>query len=356
MQKVNRILDAAANRANEGLRVVEDYTRFVLDDAHLTKLLKELRHNFAEALAELPAVERHASRDTQEDVGTAISTSAENSRQDTWAVCQASLERTKQSLRSLEEFSKVDSSKLAATFEQLRYRLYTIEKALSKTTNSRSRLSGANLCVLVDGRDSIENFGQLCESLIAAGVGMIQLRDKELGDRQLAERGRLLVETTKHFEASNPSLQAKGTTVVIINDRPDIAAAIGADGVHLGQDDMSVKDARAIVGPRKLIGVSTHNIEQARVAALDGADYLGAGPTFPSTTKQFDEFPGLDFLSTVAQEVRLPTFAIGGIRPDNVAKVLETGIRYIAVSSAVSSAAKPTSVVENLLAEINRYL
>lgn len=366
MRNVSRIIDAAANRASEGLRVVEDYARFVLDDPYLTGLLKRLRHDLGAALSELPTPDRHASRETQADVGTAISTEAESLRPDTWSVCQASLERTKQAFRSLEEFSKVDSPQLATQFEQLRYRLYTIEKSLTTLKESRSRLGGTKLCVLIDGRDTQENFSQLCQSLIATGVGMIQLRAKNLTDRELIERGRLLCSAASRTETENPSpspssaqrvaggdIQGSGT-LVIINDRPDIAAAVDANGVHLGQDDMSVKDARAIVGPRKLIGVSTHNIEQARRAVLDGADYLGAGPTFPSATKQFDAFPGLDFLRQVAGEITLPTFAIGGICPENIAEVLETKISRVAVSSAVVAAAKPASVAENLLAEINR--
>ena len=99
-----------------------------------------------------------------------------------------------------------------------------------------------------------------------------------------------------------------------------------------------MKDARAIVGTRMLIGVSTHNIEQARAAVLDGANYLGAGPTFPSQTKAFDEFAGLDYLREVAAEIRLPTFAIGGITADNLPDVLATGITRVAVGAAVTAA------------------
>ena len=113
---------------------------------------------------------------------------------------------------------------------------------------------------------------------------------------------------------------------MIVNDRPDLARLGRADGVHLGQEDLSVKDARAIVGPEALIGVSTHRIEQARQAVLDGANYIGVGPTFPSGTKQFESSPALDFLRAVAAEIRLPAFAIGGITPGNLAEVLAAGI------------------------------
>ena len=338
---VLRVLDAAANRATEGLRVVEDYARFGLDDAQLTRLTKELRHELAAACAALPWPERLAARDTQGDVGTDVTTPAEGERADAWAVCSASFERAKQSLRSLEEYGKLVSPAVAPQFQALRYRLYTLEKAVGLTHDSVQRLAGVRLCVLVDGRETVDEFRRLVGPMVDAGVGMIQLREKGLADAELAKRARLRVRLLRQLTQDSPVL-------VIINDRADIAAAVDADGVHLGQEDMSVKDARAILGPRKLIGVSTHNIDQARAAVLAGANYLGAGPTFPSSTKQFDALAGLAYLRQVAAEIRLPTFAIGGIGPDNLSQVLETGIRHIAASSAVVAAADPGSVVAKL--------
>jgi thiamine-phosphate pyrophosphorylase len=138
-------------------------------------------------------------------------------------------------------------------------------------------------------------------------------------------------------------------TLAIINDRADIAAAVDADGVHVGQANLSVKDVRTIVGPRMLVGVSTHNIAQARAAVLDGADYLGAGPTFSSKTKSFDQFAGLPYLRKVADETRLPTFAIGGITAENLPNVLATGISRIAVSAAVTATPNPACAAKELL-------
>lgn len=336
-----RVLDAAANRATEGLRVVEDFARFGLDDAHLTRLVKELRHELAATCAALPWPERLAARDTQGDVGTDVSTAAEGQRGDAWVVYSANLERTKQSLRSLEEFGKLAASTVAPQFQALRYRLYTLEKALGIAHDSAQRLFNVRVCVLVDGRETVDEFRRLVTPVIDAGVGMIQLREKGLADAQWAERARLRVRLLRQLTQDSP-------LVIILNDRPDIAAAVDADGVHLGQEDMSVPDARAILGPRKLIGVSTHNIQQARAAVLEGANYLGAGPTFPSSTKSFDTFPGLAYLRQVAAEISLPMFAIGGIGADNLSEVLETGIRHVAVSSAVVAAANPGSVVKRL--------
>ena len=136
----------------------------------------------------------------------------------------------------------------------------------------------------------------------------------------------------------------------VMNDRPDLAVLADADGVHVGQEELSVKDARTIVGADRLVGVSTHSIEQARQAVLDGADYIGVGPVFPSGTKQFDRLAGLELVRAVAAEVRLPAFAIGGITADNLPLVREAGLGRVAVSGAVASAADPGAAARRLLA------
>ena len=131
--------------------------------------------------------------------------------------------------------------------------------------------------------------------------------------------GGKLVAYARAAMAALDGTQAK----LIINDRVDIALACGAAGVHLGQDDMSLADARRIAGRDMWIGISTHSIEQAVAAELAGADYIGCGPTFPSSTKSFDEFPGLNFLSAVRAQISIPAFAIGGIDSSNLASVIE---------------------------------
>ncbi len=342
-----RILDAAINRATEGLRVVEDFTRFVLDDGHLSRLVKEFRHDLADTITTLPRSDRHAMRDSQQDVGTAISTPTETARTDAVDVCEASCERVKQSLRSLEEFSKTLAPETAARFEALRYRWYTVEKALTTRLRFGDELGHAKLCVLIDGQTSPETVHQL----IAAGVGMIQLRDKSLNGRDLLQRALLLCDIAK-----NPRQDGGAMCLVIINDRPDIAAAANADGVHLGQEDLPVREARRILGPRKIIGVSTHNIEQARAAVLDGANYLGVGPTFPSTTKAFDTFPGTTLLKQVAEEISLPAFAIGGITLENLPEVLATGIKRVAVSGTIAKADEPGEVAREFLKSLQSPL
>jgi thiamine-phosphate pyrophosphorylase len=340
-----RAFDAALNRAREGLRVVEDYVRFGCDDAHLTRIAKELRHALAAAVEELNPADLAACRETQQDVGVAITTSAEGERASLTAVGIANLKRVQEALRSLEEVGKTISPTLGAAMEALRYRSYTLEKAVLTLDASLHRLEQTRLYVLIDGAASPAEFAERVKTLASAGADVLQLRDKTLDDRTLLARATELVRLTRgtRFTHSPP-------TLAIINDRADIAAAANADGVHVGQDELPVHAVRKIVGPGKLVGVSTHSIAQAQTAVLDGADYLGAGPVFPSPTKAFDADVGTSYLREVAAEVRLPTFAIGGITPANLPQVLAAGATRVAVSSAVASAADPAAIVKQLKA------
>jgi thiamine-phosphate pyrophosphorylase len=334
-----RAVDANGNRAREAIRVVEDYVRFVLDDAHLTERCKTLRHGVTTALAGIPELDRIAARETQADVGTEITLPTEEFRATHADVLHANFARLQEALRSLEEFGKLVSPSAAHEFEQLRYLAYTLHRAVALRTRPPGSLESARLYVLIDARPTVEEFARLARTLVEAGVHVIQLREKQLDDRTVLQRARLLREITR-----------QGQTIFIMNDRPDLAVLADADGVHVGQDELTVKDVRTIVGRYRLIGVSTHSIEQARQAVLDGANYLGVGPTFPSGTKHFDRFPGLDLVRAVAAEIRLPAFAIGGITTENLSQVLATGLGRVAVSGGVTSAVDPQGVAAVLLA------
>lgn len=339
--KVLRILDAEGNRAAEAARVLEAYCRFALDDRHLTERCKQLRHDLASALAEISADDRLEARDTGGDVGTSLTSDTERGRENMEQVFSANAKRLEQALRSLEEYSKIQSPDTAACFKGLRYTVYTVERAAAITRRSHQRLPAPSLYVLVDGGPSDDVFAARVTELVKAGVDALQLRDKGLDDRQTICRARLLRDLTRDTD-----------TLFIMNDRPDMAVLSAADGVHLGQNELSVQDARNILGPGCLIGVSTHTLQEARQAVLDGANYIGVGPTFPSPTKSFDHFPGLELLRAVADEVSLPAFAIGGISEDNVEQVVAAGFRRIAVRSAVTAAAGPATAVGRLLSKL----
>lgn len=321
------MFDACTNRALEAARTIEDVVRFGGDDSFLTREWKQLRHALGELVASVPASSRAAARDTSHDVGTGISTASEAARDDLPAVLAAGCQRLKQSLRSIEEAAKLLDGEAgfpqqaAASIEALRYRCYTLEKATLVETNSNQRLADARLYWLSDGTQPDDQL----TAILAAGIDVVQLRDKTATDRELLARGKRLRRITREANA-----------LFIINDRPDLAALCDADGVHVGQDELSVSEARRIVGVKKLVGVSTHSLEQARAAVLDGANYLGVGPTFPGATKQFDEFPGLAFVEQAAKEITLPWFAIGGIDEKNLPQVLAAGATRVAVSGALA--------------------
>lgn len=333
-----RILDAAANRCREGLRVIEDYARFSQNNGFLSGELKQLRHDLQQTLAHFSTEDLACCRDTQGDVGVSIETSTEYQRQDVYDVLIAAFKRTQEALRTLEEYSKIIAGGIAHRFERIRYRSYTLEKAVLQTLRARDLLSGQLLYVLLTESQCPAGVGHVIRGAIEAGVRLFQVREKSLPDRALIEHCRRLRRWTRELGA-----------LLIINDRPDIAALVEADGVHVGQEELSVADVRRIVGPHCLVGVSTHSIEQARQAVLDGADYLGVGPTFPGTTKAFASYPGLEFVAQVAREIALPWFAIGGITDRNIAQVIQHGARRVAVSGVVSQAEAPVEICTELM-------
>jgi thiamine-phosphate pyrophosphorylase len=358
-----RMLDANLNRATEGLRLVEDYCRFALNDQHLTGLCKGMRHDLVETLRTIPMVSLISARETQNDVGIALSTPQERDRASLGHIAAAAWQRLQQALRVIEECLKLTDAEAAARVEALRYRTYTLAKATILTANSQARLKSARLYVLIDGGSADCDFVERVQALVEAGVDVIQLRDKRLDDRTLLSRARILRRTIDkcHTVSDRPSdpttthhSPLTAHPLFIVNDRPDIAVLSRADGVHVGQEEIAVHDVRQIVGNDMLIGVSTHTIEQARQAVLDGASYLGCGPTFPSETKQFDAFPGLDFLRQVAAEISLPAFAIGGITRENLPQVLAAGSTRVAVGGAVTATGDAGIDARRLLDLISR--
>ncbi len=184
------------------------------------------------------------------------------------------------------------------------------------------------LYVIIDtktakGRDLV----MVAREAAAGGADVIQLREKELPAGRIVELARAIRKAIRPEEA-----------VFIVNDRPDIAVAADADGVHLGQDDLPPEAARAIMGKEKIIGVSTHCLEQARAAERRGADYIGVGPIFPTPTKPGYKSVGLELIRSVKDTVKLPFVAIGGIDCNNISQVIAAGAGRVAVVRAVCGA------------------
>ncbi len=341
---VYRILDAAANRGREGLRVVEDFVRFSLNDERLTAALKEFRHGLRDCLAALKLEDQVECRETAADVGTGITLNSEQSRSGVTDVLQANTRRVGEALRTLEEYSKVIDPQVACGLEALRYRFYDLERDLwtwaRGTTGAARRraLAECTLYALISARDCQLSLAETVRGAAAGGVGAFQFRDKSLDDRSLLQQALELRQLTRETDS-----------LLIINDRPDIALLSQADGVHVGQEELPIAEVRRLVGRDMLVGVSTHSLAQARQAVQEGADYLGVGPVFPSETKAFAEFVGVDLPRAVAAEIRIPWFAIGGIRPENGALLAEVGVSRIAVTRAVCGHAEPESQAKKFL-------
>jgi thiamine-phosphate pyrophosphorylase len=335
-----RICDANCNRCREALRVLEDYARFTLNSHALSESLKVLRHDFQRSTE---ALQRRAIafRDTASDVGTGITTETESLRKFPVSVIVAAGKRVGEALRTIEEYAKLDlagETNVAKSIESLRYRFYTIEKRIAATlTPGRERMESVRICVLITESACKLPWHIVARQSIEGGADCLQLREKHLDGATLLDRARQLVQMCRD-----------AGVISIINDRADIAFLSGADGVHVGQTDVKCTDVRKLVGPDTIIGVSTHDLEQARQAVLDGADYIGVGPIFPSTTKPQNNLPGLPFAQAAKSQIRIPMLAISGIDHQNVPQLLKVGVRSIAVSSAVIASDNPGQAVLEL--------
>jgi thiamine-phosphate pyrophosphorylase len=336
---IYRILDANANRAREALRVAEEAARFVLERPDLAEALKRLRHDLRAALAPLEARSLIASRDTAGDVGTAISTESEGRRTGATDVARAAMKRLSEALRAIEEYGKVVDSRVAAAVEQLRYRAYELEKRLEEALRPAGNLAAGGLCVLLTESLCVLPWTEVLRAVLAGGAAAIQVREKTMTGAALLAHAREVVRKAH-----------KAGALAIVNDRPDIAVLAAADGVHVGPDDLAPHEARRIVGPDRLVGVSTHSLVQARAAAEAGADYIGCGPMFQSTTKPQLIIPGPALAAEVVRELGLPLMAIGGITAETAPAVLAAGVKWLAVSSVVCSAADPEAETRRLVA------
>ncbi|MBM4017337.1 MAG: thiamine phosphate synthase [Planctomycetes bacterium] len=340
---VYRILDANANRAREALRVAEDAARFALERPDLAEALKRLRHNLRAALGRLDARRLVSARDTAGDVGTAISVEAERTRTGIADVAQAAFKRLCEALRAIEEYAKTLDPQVSASVEALRYRAYELEKRFEEALRPQRRLAAGGLCVLLTEGLCRHPWAEVLRAAMAGGAAAIQVREKGMPDGQFLARAR---------EAAR--IVHDAGRLVIVNDRPDVAALAAADGVHVGQDDMAPHEARRIVGPDRLVGVSTHTVGQALAAAEAGADYVGCGPMFPSATKPQEVIPGPALAAEVVKQAGVPVIAIGGITAENAGAVLAAGVRWLAVSSAVCGAADPEAATRRLAELIAR--
>jgi thiamine-phosphate pyrophosphorylase len=339
-----RIIDANLNRIGEGLRLLEDIARLILNDAKLTEQLKKMRHNLLESdwsfnqrLLE--------SRDAEGDVGIHIEVPVGEERE-LPTIVVANARRVQESLRTIEELAKMPELKLdPEKFKQARFNLYTIEQnLLSKLLRQDKVKHLTGLYVIIDipslkGRSPVE----VASQVIRGGAKAIQLRDKIHSKKELLAIAQPL-----------KNLCAEHSVLFIINDYLDLALAVDADGLHLGQDDLLISIARKLLPMDKILGCSTTTLDQAVAAQADGADYIAVGSIYPTPSKEKAEVVGLDRLCQIRPAVTLPIVAIGGITKNNATEVMSAGADSVAVISAVLQAESPEEAARQIVARLKR--
>lgn len=344
-----RMIDANADRAAEALRVVGDICRFILDDKHLAASWREMRGKLWHSYSSIPGLQIEAlkNRDSIGDTGRSF---ASSSYQDVVSIARSNIHRAQESFRTLEECMRSVAPDLSSSFSQLRYQCYDLEPATIQRLDiwsMRQKLDFGLYVVLgnefANGRDFVE----VTEKAIAGGVGAIQLRDKEMTSRELLPWAYKLREIT-----------AKNNVTFLINDHIELAMAVDADGVHVGQADFPVAEARRILGPQKIIGASTHSVEQAKQSIADGCSYFNIGPIFPTGTKKTAVDPVMpQLIADVVKEIpNFPFTVMGGIKLHHVDELMQQGARRLAVVTAVIAQDDITAAAQAFCDKMSSYL
>jgi thiamine-phosphate pyrophosphorylase len=326
-----RIIDANLNRTGEGLHLLEDLARLILNDASVSQQLKTMRHeivrgdwSFNQQLLQ--------SRNSEGDVGIDIEAFGEKRQRELPIMVVANARRVQESLRILEELSKIPGTipKLdPEKFKQARFALYTIEQTLlSKLLRQDKTTHLTGLYAIIDSQAlNRRNHIEVASQLIQGGAKAIQLRDK------LRSKGELLP-----IAQQLKNLCSEHAVLFIMNDYLDLALAADADGLHLGQKDLPISVARKLLPIDKILGCSVTTVDQATAAESAGADYIAVGSIYPTSSKETARVVGLKRLRQIRQAVSLPLIAIGGITEDNMAEVSAAGADSVAVIGAILQA------------------
>jgi len=336
MQKpVYRIIDANFNRAREAARVIEEYCRFVLENQPLTARAKGLRHRLCTATALLGTENLIFARDAAGDIGKGMQVDGQMARRQLPDIAIAACKRLTEALRALAETTAIVNPQVAAAFETLRFEAYTLEQEIALAADPRQRFAHVRLYVLINAgpQHTDDQILRLAKQCAAGGADCLQLRAKSISDARLLELAQSIVRISREHKV-----------ISIINDRVDIAIAAGADGVHLGQDDLPLSAARKIAPKPMIFGISTHNCGQLEAAIALNPTYIALGPAFATATKPHEPSAGPEYLRPAAERLtalRVPFVAIGGIDAENLDEVLAWGVEAVAVCSAITGACDP---------------
>jgi len=345
-RSIYRIIDANFNRAREAIRVIEEFCRFALNCAPLTERAKSFRHELSAAISKLEPARLISSRDTTADVGVEITVAHQLARGNLKDSFTAGCKRLTEALRTLAETTQTLNPHVAKTLEKLRYAAYTLEKDIVLFSDTFERFKSVKLYIVITSSLPADVLSLLCYC-VAGGADCIQLRAKTIEDDKLLALAEEFVRICKSAKVLS-----------IINDRVDIAVAAGADGVHLGQNDIPVEQARRLELTPLIIGKSTHSIDQLKSACREMPTYVGLGPVYSTPTKPTAPPVGLDYVkqaTNILNDTGIAHVAIGGITLDNLEEVLTAGAEAIAVCSAVTEAADPAAACRMLKEKITTF-
>ncbi|MHC4462101.1 MAG: thiamine phosphate synthase [Planctomycetota bacterium] len=343
---VYRIIDANFNRAREAIRVIEDFCRFALNSAPLTKRAKQLRHELSAAIDRLDAGRLISSRDTPGDVGIYRTVDKQLQRTNLEECFTAGCKRLTEALRTLAEITQTLNRPVAGIIEKLRYAAYTLEKDIVVFSEPAEKFKRVGLYVIISSSLPTDVLS-LTHRCVAGGADCIQLRAKDADDDKLFA---MAVEFVQICRA--------GDVLSIINDRADIAVVAGADGVHLGQNDLPIEQARKLQLAPLIIGKSTHSFEQLGAACKEHPTYVSFGPVFATKIKPSAKPVGLEYVREGTEKLGdtgVGHVAIGGVTLDNVEEVLKAGAGAIAVCAAVTEAADPRAACRALKQKISAF-
>jgi thiamine-phosphate pyrophosphorylase len=342
-QAAYRIIDANFNRAREALRVIEEYCRFVLNSALLTSRAKQLRHELCATISGLDSGRLISGRDAFGDVGAGRTIEQQFERVGLTDVFTAACKRLSEALRAIAEVAQIENRCLAQDIEKLRFTAYTLEKDIVLFSRPAEKFRRVRLYVIIDSNLPAEVIS-LTQKCAEGGADCVQLRAKNISDDTYLAMATEFVRFCKD-----------AGVLSIINDRVDIAVIAGADGVHLGQNDLSVEQARKLQLSPLIIGKSTHSLEELNTVLLELPTYVSLGPVFATPTKPMLDAVGLEYVRQAMMKLAdtgVYGVAIGGITAESIEQVLKTGIRTVAVCSAVTKVAHSVAACRELKEKI----
>jgi len=322
---------------------MEEYCRFVLNSGALSERAKGLRHELCTAVGRLDTGKLLAGRDTVGDVGVGQRVEGQLERVTVKDCFTAAAKRLTEALRALAEMAQMEDKAVADAVERLRYDAYTLEKDIVLFSEPVEKFNRVRLYVLITSNLPAEVLA-LASQCATGGADCIQLRAKDIPDDRLFALAVEFVEICREMGALS-----------IINDRADVATAAGADGVHLGQNDLPVEQVRRLQLAPLIIGKSTHSAKELEAAFPSRPSYVSLGPAFPTVTKPDIEIAGTDYLRQGLEKLAatgISHVAIGGITLDNVEQVIAAGARRVSVCSVVTKAADPATMCRRLKEKI----